>query len=44
MQSMDDVTAYFAKAISYTRKLFMKPITGVNFSKTFFLSFNTLDK
>jgi hypothetical protein len=41
---MDDITAYFAKAVSYTRKLFMKPITGVNFSKTFFPSYNTMGK
>ncbi len=31
MQAMDDITTYFARAVSYKHKMFMKPAQGVNF-------------
>ncbi len=33
---MLDSAAYQANAVSYTRKMFMKLVTGVNFIKLFF--------
>jgi hypothetical protein len=34
---MNDGTTYFARAVSYVRKMFMKSTTGVDVIKFFFL-------